>query len=184
MKQCAGDLDRMEGLDAKLLRRELTAVAILPALCLQAFDVRPFRGESRGRHVHGARELRNAVAGQYGTSPFRIAKILELPRHRCNLSIEYDPSNLAGLAKNFRGLLGISLRFIAEPQAVAIDLNSTLHDGGPGDQDIVRRRDRAVALIGAEVRQFGAECFSPHESVAAVSRMAEIERVSHFGNEA
>ena len=89
-----------------------------------------------------------------------------------------------GWRKNFRGLLGVALRFIAEPQTVAIDLNAALHDRGPGDQDIVRCRHRAVALIGAEVRQLGAECFPPHDGVAAVSRMAEIERVSHLGNEA
>src|SRR4029077_20140734 len=61
---------------------------------------------------------------------------------------------------------------------------ATLHDGGPGDQNIVRRRDRAVALIGAEGSELGAEGFSPHDRVPAVSRVAEIERVTHLGNEA
>src|ERR1700692_4345742 len=41
-----------------------------------------------------------------------------------------------------------------------------------------------MALIGAEVREFCAECFPPHDGIAAISRMAEIERTIHFGNEA
>ena len=141
-------------------------------------------GECRCRYAHGAGEVGNGAAGQYGTGPFRVAEILELPRHRCNARIEYAPGDLTGLAKNFCGLLGIALRFIAEPQPVAIDLNAALHDRGPGDQNIVRCRDRAVALIGAEVREFRTKRFPPHDSIAAVSWMAEIERVTHLGNEA
>src|SRR5579862_5899171 len=110
----------MERRDAKLLRRELTAVAVLPALRLETFDVRPFRGECRGRHAHGAGKLFNAAASQYGAGAFGVAKILELPRHRCNAGVEYGPGDALGLAQNFRGLLGVALRFIAEPQTVAI----------------------------------------------------------------
>ena len=47
----------------------------------------------------------------------------------------------------------------------------------------MRRRDRPVALIGAEMRQLRAERFAPKHGVAAVARMTEIESVGHLRNE-
>src|SRR5665811_2562518 len=87
-------------------------------------------------------------------------------------------------AKDVRGLFGIAPRFIAETPAVAVDLNATLHNHGPGDQNIMRRRERPVALIGAEISKLRAECVTPDDGITAISRVAEIERVGHFRNEA
>src|SRR5215472_10160146 len=96
------------------------------------------------------RECADAVRNQYRTGAFRIFEVLELSRYRGNSCVENIPGHCPGLAEHFRGLFGISARFVTEPAAPRIDLKAALHDHGPGDQDIVRGRNRTVALIGAK----------------------------------
>ena len=81
MKQRAGDLDCMERRQTFLLRRELSAVTLSTAVCLERFNFRPFRSESRGRNMHRMRNRLDAVRVQHRTGPLGIAEILELPRH-------------------------------------------------------------------------------------------------------
>ena len=62
------------------------------------------------------------------------------------------PKAIAGrLAQDLRRLLGIAVALVGEALAVDIDLKAALHDRRPGDEDAVRMRDRAVALIARHV---------------------------------
>src|SRR4029079_7868596 len=88
----------------------------------------------------------------------RFTKIIELARDFGNACVEYGPGKSAGLPQDFSCLLRVAVRLITKAPAVTVDLNATLHDRGPGDQDVVRRRDRAVTLIGAKVGKLRAEC--------------------------
>src|SRR5262249_44438899 len=63
-------------------------------------------------------------------------------------------------------------------------LKTALHDHGPRDQDIVRGRDRTVALVGAKTRKLGVEPLSPQNGVAAITGVSEIQRVRHLWYEA
>ena len=126
----------------------------------------------------------DAVAGHDRAGLLGVAEILELPRHRRDARVEDAPGNSARLAQNLRRLFGIALQFVAEAPALAIDLNAALHDHRPGDQNVVRRRQRTVALIGAEMCELRAKRVAPDHGVAAIARMTEIKRVRHFRNKA
>ena len=87
-----------------------------------------------------------------------------------------------GLSEHLRRLLGIALRLVGEAPALQVHLDSALGDGRPGDQDAVRVRDRAVALVPGEVTHRCSERLAPEERVALVAGMSEIERLRHFGD--
>ena len=74
------------------------------------------------------------------------------------------------------------MRLVAKAPAFAIDLNAALHDRRPGDQDIVRRRDRAVTLIGAKMGKLSAKRIAPDDGIAPVTRVTKVERARHFRN--
>ena len=46
----------------------------------------------------------------------------------------------------------------------------------------MRRRDRAMTLIGAKVSKLRAQRPAPHDSMAAISGMPEVECAPHFGD--
>ena len=76
----------------------------------------------------------------------------------------------------------IAERLVGEAAPLRVDLKAALHDRRPGDQDVVRRRDRAVPLIAGEMREPRAERLAPQHRVALVAGMAEVERVGHLGD--
>src|SRR5262249_604798 len=57
---------------------------------------------------------------------------------------------------------------------------TALHDNGPTDQNVVRRRHRTMTLIGPEVGELGTEFAPPDNGVTAISRMAKINCAGHF----
>ena len=111
VKQRAGHLDRMERRRAALLRRRTGGRSDPPPLGLEVFDLGPFRGEARGRHMHGiARDLQWSAALRIAPARSAVAEILELARDRRNARIEHIPGDAARLAQHVRGLLGIAAR--------------------------------------------------------------------------
>src|SRR6516165_5735377 len=134
--------------------------------------------------MHGGSKLTNSLCREYRTSSLGGLKILELSRHSSNLCVENVPGDSVRLAENFCGLLGIAACFVAKAPASRIDLEATLHDHRPGNQDVMRRGDRALTLVGAEIRKLGAEGFAPNNRIAAIAGMTEIKRVRHLRYEA
>src|SRR5262249_9845107 len=61
-----------------------------------------------------------------------------------------------------------------------IDLDPALHDHGPGYQNIVRRRHRAMPLIRAEMCELSTESAAPGNRVSLVARVTEVKCVGHF----
>src|ERR1700724_1506597 len=94
--------------------------------------------------------------------------------------VEDVPGDPTRLAENFCGLLGIAACFVAKALASRIDLKATLHDHRPGNEDIMRRGDRTVTLVGAKIRKFSTECLTPKNRIASIAGMTEIERVRHL----
>ena len=117
------------------------------------------------------------------TAPARSAclKVFELSSYRRDPRIKDIPRNGARLFQYFGGLLRISTRLITEAAAISVNLNAALHDDCPTDQDVVRRRHRAMTLIGAKVSELRTELAPPHDGVTAIARMAEIYCVCHVG---
>lgn len=134
--------------------------------------------------MHGSGTIDDRVATKNGANALGPAEIFELPRHLGGGRIKHIEGHAAGLAQLFRRLFEITVRFVAETAALRIDLDATLHDHRPIDQDGTERRHRAVTPIGAEMRKFGAELFAPRYRIAAIARMAEIEGIGHLRNEA
>src|SRR6266478_629760 len=130
--------------------------------------------------MHGGCKFTNTLCREYRTSALGGLKILELPRHSCNVRVEDVPGDSVRLAENFCGLLGIAARFVAKAPASRIDLDAALHHHRPGNQDVMRRGDRTVTLVGAKIRKFSAERLTPKNRIASIARMTEIECIRHL----
>src|SRR5262245_31050710 len=113
---------------------------------------------------------------------FRFAEILELSCHFRYSCIEYIPHESARLSQDLGGLLRVATGLVTEAAAVAIHLDASFHDNGPGDQDVMRRRQGAMTLIGAEMGQLRAERAAPHDSMTAISGVPEVECTPHLGD--
>ena len=73
-------------------------------------------------------------------SIFRFAEILELSCHLRYSCVEDIPHESARLSQDLGGLLRVATGFVTEAAAVAIHLDASFHDNGPGDQDVMRSR--------------------------------------------
>src|SRR6266478_7050246 len=130
--------------------------------------------------MHDGCKLSNSLCRKYRTSALGGLQILELPRYSSNVCVENVPSDSARLAEHFCGLLGIAACFVAKALASRIDLEAALHDHRPGNQDVMRRGDRTVTLVGAKIRKFSTECLTPKNRIASIAGMTEIKRVRHL----
>src|SRR5262249_2910445 len=131
-------------------------------------------------NAHLCREFVDTIGDKHRTSAFRSLKVLKLPRDDGNACVEDIPGYSTRLAQHFRGLLGVTASFITEPPALCVDLKTACHDHRPGDQDIVRGRNRTVALIGPQTGKLGTKALTPQNRLTAIARVSEIERVCHL----
>ena len=61
----------MERRYAALIGNEFSTVAILPALCLEVFDLGPLGGKYLGRHVHRIGKLDDGLPGRFWVGVMR-----------------------------------------------------------------------------------------------------------------
>ena len=173
MEQSAGHLDGAER------RCELVLEHAAEAVGLAEFDV-CFACQSVSRHADARCQLIERLRGDQRALLLGVAEILELPRDAGDAFVENIERNAARLTQHLRRGFRIAERLVVKAPALAVHLEAALGDRRPGDQDVVRGRDRAVALIAGKRGHARTERLAPQHRIALIARMAEVERIGHL----
>src|SRR6185437_5376128 len=140
-----------------------------------------FRKNGHG-NIDDRRQRLDIIGLPDRTCRLGMAIILEIAAQRVDAFVIDAPSDAARLRQYRDRLLGVAEMFVGKARARGVDLESALHHQRPGDKNVMRRRNRAVTLIGAHIERDATQRLTPPHRISLVADMSEIERLGHLGN--